>query len=58
MKIFSKILTLVKEKKSKQVETILITEKQCPHCTSRGMFVFKDSSIQKSSHGDKNEKLK
>ena len=58
MKIFSKILTLVKEKKSKQVEIIIISEKQCPHCASRGMLVFKDSSIQKSSHGDKNEKLK
>ncbi len=48
MKIFNKILTLVKEKKSKQVETIVISEKQCPHCTSRGMFVFKDNASLKA----------
>ena len=58
MKIFNKILTLVKEKKSKQVETIVITEKQCPHCTSRGMFVFNNNSKIKTKIGESNEKPK
>lgn len=48
MKIINKILTLVKEIKSKQVETIVITEKLCPHCTSRGMFVIKDKASLKT----------
>lgn len=43
MNLFDRIKTLVKENKSKQVETIIISKKQCPHCTNRGMFVFRDN---------------
>jgi hypothetical protein len=58
MNLFKKIKTLVKENKSKQVETIIISQKQCPHCVTRGMFIFKDTSIQRPSNVNKNEKSK
>ncbi len=58
MKLLEKIKTLVKENKSKQVETIIISKKQCPHCTSRSMFVFKDSTKTKTKIGESNEKQK
>ncbi|MFZ1282465.1 MAG: hypothetical protein WAR59_16620 [Ignavibacteriaceae bacterium] len=53
--MLEKIKTLVKENKSKQVETIIISKKQCPHCTSRSMFVFKDSTKTKTKIGESNE---
>jgi hypothetical protein len=40
MRIAEKIRSLFNRSKSHQVETIIISEKQCPHCTSRGMFFF------------------
>jgi|GEM_PF-2958784 len=49
MKLFERIKSLVQESKSKQVETIIISEKQCPHCASRGLFVFKDSVSTKTN---------
>lgn len=56
MNFLERIKTLIKKSKSKHIESTVFFEKQCPHCSSRGMFVFRDSSIQKSSNGDKNEK--
>lgn len=44
MKSIERIKSLIKKSKSKQVDTTIIFEKQCPHCTSRGMFVFNDRS--------------
>ena len=43
MKFTDWIRALLNRSKSNQVETIIISEKQCPHCTSRGMFVFNDT---------------
>lgn len=45
MKIADRIRSLFNRSKSHQVETIIISGKQCPHCTSRGMFVFNDTPI-------------
>lgn len=45
MKITDWIRALFNRSKSNQVETIIISEKQCPHCTSRGMFVFNDTPV-------------
>lgn len=54
MKLLERIKTLVQENKSKQVETIIISKIQCPHCTSRSMFVFKDSTkTQLNSKGNR-----
>ena len=45
MRIADKIRSILNRSKSHQVETIIISEKQCPHCTSRGMFVFSDTPV-------------
>ena len=49
MNFIERIKSLVKKSKSQQVDTTIIFEKQCPHCTSRGMFVFNDTSINLST---------
>lgn len=43
MKITDKIRLLFNRIKSQQIETIIISERQCSHCANRGMFVFKDT---------------
>jgi len=43
MKIADRIRSIFSRSKSQKVETIIISEKQCPHCASRGMFVFNDT---------------
>jgi hypothetical protein len=58
MKITEWIRYLLNRSKSHQVETIIISQKQCPHCTSRGMFVFNDTTKIKSKIGESNEKHK
>jgi len=58
MRIADKIRSILNRSKSHQVETIIISEKQCPHCTSRGMFVFNDPPKIKSKIGESNEKQK
>jgi hypothetical protein len=58
MKFIERIKTLIKKSKSQQVDTTIIFEKQCPHCTSRGMFVFNDTSKIKVKIGESNDKRK
>ena len=58
MKFTDWIRALLNRSKSNQVETIIISEKQCPHCASRGMFVFNDTPLIKSKIGESNEKHK
>ena len=58
MKFIERIKSLVKKSKSQQVDTTIIFEKQCPHCTSRGMFVFNDTSKIKVKIGESNDKRK
>lgn len=58
MKFTERIKSLIKKSKSKQVDTTIIFDKQCPHCTSRGMFVFYDTSKIKTKIGESNEKPK
>lgn len=48
MKIADRIRSLLNRSKSQKVETIIISDKLCPHCASRGMFDFND--IPKSSN--------
>ena len=45
MKITNKIRSLFDRSKSQKVETIIISEKQCPHCASRRLFVFSDTPV-------------
>lgn len=58
MKSIERIKSIIKKSKSKQVDTTIIFEKQCPHCTSRGMFVFNNNSKIKTKIGESNEKHK
>ena len=58
MKIKDRIRSLFNRSKSHQVETIIISQKQCSHCSSRGMFVFNNTSKIKSKIGESNEKHK
>ncbi len=58
MKFIERIKSLIKRNKSRQVETSIIFEKQCPHCTSRGMFIFNSPSQTKIRNGKSNEKKK
>lgn len=58
MKFIERIKTLIQNSKSKQVETTIIFEKQCPHCTSRGTFVFNGNTKIKTKIGESNEKHK
>ena len=58
MKISDRIRYIFNRSKSHHVETIIISEKQCPHCASRGMFVFKSPYKSKSNNGELNEEHK
>lgn len=58
MIFIERIRTLINKSKPQQVETTIIFEKQCPHCTSRGMFIFNDNSKTKTKIGESNEKYK
>jgi len=45
MKILDKIKSIFKNDNKVETEKIIITQKTCPHCVSRGMFVFNDNAI-------------
>lgn len=57
MKFIKSIKSIFKKFKSRQVETIIITEKQCPHCTSRGMFIFNSYTEIKTKPDKINENI-
>ena len=44
MNLLNKIKIFLKKFKVPQVETVIISNKQCPHCTSRGLFIFNSSN--------------
>jgi hypothetical protein len=45
MKLFEKIKSFFKDDSAVKSEKFIITQNSCPHCASRGMFVFNDISI-------------
>ncbi len=55
MKLFEKIKSFFKDNSSIKTEKIIIAQKSCPHCASRGMFIFNTSSNTKISNGKSNE---
>lgn len=57
MSIADKIKTLFQRSKTNKVETVIIKERQCPHCVSRGLFVFSPST-EKKTNGNLNENSK
>jgi hypothetical protein len=44
MKLFEKIKSFFKDDSSIKPEKIIIAQKSCPHCTSRGMIVFNSTT--------------
>lgn len=59
MKILTKIKNQIKSflKNESRVETekFIIAQKSCPHCASRGMFIFDSTAKTKNSNGQSNE---
>jgi len=43
MKLVKRIKSFFRNDNAIQSEKIVISQKSCPHCTSRGMFVFNDT---------------
>lgn len=58
MKLLEKIKSFFKNDTSIKSEKIIIAQKSCPHCASRGMFVFNDNLNTKTKIGESNEKHK
>jgi hypothetical protein len=58
IKLLDKIKSVFKINYKIETEKIIITQKSCPHCASRGMFVFNNNSKTKTKIGDSNEKHK
>jgi hypothetical protein len=58
MKFIKRIKSFLKKSESQQVDAKINFEKQCPHCTSRGMFVFNNLLNTKTKIGESNEKHK
>lgn len=54
MKIIDKIRLIFKNNSTIETNKIVVL-KSCPHCTSRGMFVFKDNLTIKTKIGESNE---
>jgi hypothetical protein len=48
MKLLKKIKTLFMRNNSGEYEKIIFPNKQCPQCTSRGIFVFRSNSNNKT----------
>lgn len=58
MKFVNRLKFLSKQSKEAQPANRIKFNKQCPHCSSRGIFVFNDKSKIKPINGETNEKDK
>jgi len=47
MKVINSIKLFFNKLFSNKTETVVITEKHCPHCSSRGMYIFNSTSKTK-----------
>jgi len=48
MKLVEKIKSVFKNESKVETEKFVIAQKSCPHCASRGMFIFKNNSRDKN----------
>lgn len=55
MKLPEKIKSFFNDDASVKTEKIIIAQKSCPHCASRGLFVFKSTDNSQISNGKSNE---
>jgi hypothetical protein len=44
LKLLDKIKSVFKNDSKTETEEIIILQKSCPHCASRGLFIFNDTS--------------
>ncbi len=44
MKLFEKIKLFFKDNSSIKTEKFISAQQSCPHCASRGLFIFKSTS--------------
>jgi len=58
LKLLDKIKSVFKNDNKVEIEKLIIVQKSCPHCASRGMFVFNNRSNFKTKIGESNEKHK
>lgn len=54
--MFKKIISFLKLRVNNSTETFIIEGKQCPHCTSRGLFIFNSDEKTKIKVKNINEK--
>ena len=55
LKLLDKIRSVFNNDSKTESEKIIISQKSCPHCTSRGSFIFNDTS--KNSTGTNEAEL-
>ena len=55
MKFINVIKSILMRGNSTQDEKLILTQKQCPQCTGRGMLVFKSDSNNKITNRQSNE---
>lgn len=58
MTLTDKIKNMFHRREHHKVETVIIKERQCPHCTTRGLFVLNSPSDKRINSGNINEKNK
>lgn len=51
----NKIKSFFKNESQVETEKFVIAQKSCPHCASRGMFIFNSLANTKISNGKSNE---
>ena len=60
LKLLHKIKSVFKNESKTETEKIIISQKSCPHCASRGLLVFNDipknsTTINEAELKDKNQ---
>lgn len=50
-----KFILLFRTDSKIETDKFIIAQKSCPHCASRGMFIFNSSTKTKNSNGKPNE---
>ena len=58
LKKLDEIKSIFKNYSKVETEKIMVAQKTCPHCVSRGMFIVNSTSISKTQNGESNEKHK
>lgn len=55
IRIIERIKLLIKQRQKSEVKSVIIIDKQCPHCASKGMFIFDSTLKLKNNKSEINE---